>query len=590
MDGHSLFRLLGVGAKFDLKRFKSDAQKLKLIKTDVKETKLETDSTLLEEASTTSTELSKKKRSRKVEELDEEDEGDIIFYKQKKVQKTEPDKENSVKKITKNKDSLETLIRKKNKIHVHGFDAPPPVTDFEQLKNFSIHPRLLENAKKVEYTKPTPIQMQAIPVMMRRREIMACAPTGSGKTAAFALPVLNYLKEPRNCGIRSVILAPTRELSNQIYQEMQRLSEGLGLRIYYIKKANLKKIGPKTFSKKDILVTTPQRLVFVLSQEPKILSLSSVEWLIIDESDKLFEDGKTGFRDQLGVIYKACDSPNIRRAMFSATFAHDVEQWCKKSLNDVIQVYIGGKNTATETVEQQLMFVGSESGKLFALRDIVQKGIEPPVLIFVQSQERATELFQELIYDGINVDVIHAGRSQAQRENVVSSFREGKIWVLICTELMGRGIDFKGVNLVVNYDFPTSAISYIHRIGRTGRAGRQGKAITFFVEDDVEYLRSIATVMHGAGCPVPEYMLKLKRPSKKDRRKMAQKNPKRKSISTSLRENKKKLKRNKNNSNLPNGISKTKLKASREFPGKKKRVSKEFPGKRKKVPKKSSNK
>ncbi|GAB1598038.1 probable ATP-dependent RNA helicase DDX52 [Argonauta hians] len=575
MDGHSLFRLLGVGAKFDFKRFKSDAEKLKLVEAEVKENKTEVNSTVSQTCDNTTRSSSKKKRSRENDvELKDEEEDDIIFYKQqKKVRKTDSGKKSSTEKTPKTKDSLVTQIRKKHKIHVHGLDAPPPITDFEQLKNYSIRPRLLENVKKVEYTKPTPIQMQAIPAMMHRREIMACAPTGSGKTAAFALPVLHYLKEPRNTGIRSVILAPTRELSDQIYREMERLSEGLGLRIHYIKKTSLKKLGPKTFVKKDILVTTPQRLVFVLSQEPPVLSLSSVEWLIIDESDKLFEDGKTGFRDQLGVIYKACDSPKICRAMFSATFAYDVEQWCKKSLNNVMQVYIGGKNTATETVDQQLMFVGSESGKLFAMRDIIQKGIEPPVLIFVQSQERATELFQELIYDGINVDVIHAGRSQAQRENVVASFREGKIWVLICTELMGRGIDFKGINLVVNYDFPTSAISYIHRIGRTGRAGRKGKAITFFIEDDADYLRSIATVMHGAGCPVPEYMLKLKRPNKKDRRKMAQTNPKRRSISTSVRENSKEIKRNKN-SNLPNGISKTKLKASREFPDKKKKTSK----------------
>lgn len=111
------------------------------------------------------------------------------------------------------------------------------------------------------------------------------------------------------------------------------------------------------------------------------------------------------------------------------------------------------------------------------------------MLVFVQTKERAKELYSELVYDGINVDVIHAERSQLQRDNVVRSFRSGQIWVLICTELMGRGIDFKGVNLVVNYDFPPSAISYIHRIGRTGRAGRPGKAITFFTEADATYLR-----------------------------------------------------------------------------------------------------
>lgn len=255
--------------------------------------------------------------------------------------------------------------------------------------------------------------------------------------------------------------------------------------------------------------------------------------MIVDESDKLFEEGRQGFRDQLGAIYRACDSQQIRRAFFSATFAFDVQEWCKLNLDNVVMLTIGQKNSASEKVEQQLIFTGSEGGKLMAFRNLIvevsndrllkskiertyrhilyQKGLTPPVLVFVQTKERAKELYTELVYDGINVDVIHAERSQLQRDNVVKSFRSGQIWVLICTELMGRGIDFKGVNLVVNYDFPPSAISYIHRIGtqyatffctyannviicsiitgRTGRAGRPGKAITFFTENDAGYLR-----------------------------------------------------------------------------------------------------
>ncbi|XP_012504088.1 PREDICTED: probable ATP-dependent RNA helicase DDX52 [Propithecus coquereli] len=191
-----------------------------------------------------------------------------------------------------------------------------------------------------------------------------------------------------------------------------------------------------------------------------------VEWLVVDESDKLFEDGKTGFRDQLASIFLACTSPKVRRAMFSATFAYDVEQWCKLNLDNVITVSIGARK--------------AEDGL----------GFNPPVLVFVQSIERAKELFHELIYEGINVDVIHAERTQQQRDNTVHSFRAGKIWVLICTALLARGIDFKGVNLVINYDFPTSSVEYIHRIGRTGRAGHKGKAVTFFTEDDKPLLRS----------------------------------------------------------------------------------------------------
>jgi len=133
--------------------------------------------------------------------------------------------------------------------------------------------------------------------------------------------------------------------------------------------------------------------------------------------------------------------------------------------------------------------VGSEEGKLIAFRQFVQSGIKPPILIFVQSIERAKELFRELVYDGLNVDVIHSERTRAARDAIVAGFRGGKVWVLIATELMARGIDFRAVNLVINYDFPQSVQSYIHRIGRTGRAGRIGEAITYFTKDDAVYLK-----------------------------------------------------------------------------------------------------
>lgn len=193
------------------------------------------------------------------------------------------------------------------------------------------------------------------------------------------------------------------------------------------------------------------------------------------------------------------------------------------------------RNTAVETVEQELLFVGTENGKLVAMRDIIKKGFLPPMLVFVQSIERARELFHELVYEGINVDVIHAERTQQQRDNVVNSFRSGKIWVLICTALLARGIDFKGVNLVLNYDFPTSSVEYIHRIGRTGRAGHQGKAITFFTENDKPLLRSIANVIKQAGCPVPDYMIGFKKIHSKVKRRLEKKPPNRSTICTTPR-------------------------------------------------------
>ncbi|PVD26357.1 hypothetical protein C0Q70_14029 [Pomacea canaliculata] len=407
--------------------------------------------------------------------------------------------------------------KKKNKNAEQRKQEFGNLEDFEQLSSYGVLPRLIENIKKAGFAEPTAIQKEAIPVMMDRREIMACAPTGSGKTAAFLIPVLHYLREPRNNGFRALILAPTRELAKQILDVCKQLSVGIGFRCHYIEKASTatSKFGPKSKKNFDVLVSTPNRLVFMLNQDPPLIDLSNVQWLVIDESDKLFEaEGSQNFRDQLATIYKACSSDKVRHALFSATFAFDLQQWARKTFHNVVEVTVGA----------------SESGKRLAIRDIIRKGIEPPVLIFVQSKDRAKELFSELIYDGINVDVIHADKTQLQRDNTVASFEAGHIWVLICTELMGRGIDFKNINLVINYDFPTTAVSYIHRIGRTGRAGRPGRALTFFTEDDLPNLRSIANVMRRAGCPVPAYMLKLGRPSKRERKRTVP--VKRKHIST----------------------------------------------------------
>ncbi|XP_022196008.2 probable ATP-dependent RNA helicase DDX52 [Nilaparvata lugens] len=442
-------------------------------------------------------------------------------------------KEDEVK-PTYNEEQLKEKVnrtRKQNSITVSGKNVPPPIETFDDSY---ILPQVLKNIYKMGYTTPTPIQMQAIPIMMQGRQILACAPTGSGKTMAFLIPVINSLKKPKSDGFRALIVCPTRELARQIFRECTQLTEQTGLRTYLISKLTQKHMskGEEITKKCDILITTPNRLVYILRQEEAKIDLKHVEWLIVDESDKLFEVGVRGFREQLGEIYRACDSVNIKRAMFSATHTVQVAKWCKKNLKGMISVGVGHRNTAVNLVEQKLEFVGNEHGKLIAFRNLITEGLHPPVLVFVQSKDRAKELFSELLYDGINVDIIHSDRTQVQRDNVVRAFREGKIWVLICTELMGRGIDFKGINLVVNYDFPQSAISYIHRIGRTGRAGRPGKAITFFTEDDKPALRTIATVMRDSGCAVPEFMLSLKKQHKRTKRKLEQRAPVREAITT----------------------------------------------------------
>jgi len=352
----------------------------------------------------------------------------------------------------------------------------------------------------------------------------------------------------------------------------------------------------------DVLVTTPLRLVDSIE---KGLRLDSVRCLIMDECDRLFDaadgtsarpsfkakegsdseeeeednEGKDGgdkdsstkskhknsksgknghkvgnkqsgssqtksFLAQMDVIISQIPATAVR-ALFSATVTPMVRSLAESALRNPVDVTIaapgalGGANT---DIDQQLMFVGKEEGKLLAMRQLAQRGqLKPPVIVFTQSQERAQALFSELLYDGIHVDVIHAGRSKAARDNAVAKFRRGDTWVLIATDLVARGVDFKSINMVINYDLPVSGISYVHRIGRTGRAGRKGTAITLFTEADFENLRTIANVMKQSGCKVEDWMLTLKRNDRKDK-----KNPRRFDINTTPKYDRKSRRKNRN--------------------------------------------
>ncbi|XP_076682477.1 DExD-box helicase 52 [Andrena cerasifolii] len=541
MDAYELFRKLSRGVKFDKKRFHTDAERFQL-------SKKQTENVLGNEEETVSCSVTNSltlpmKRKHNEDDSNAENTNDELVLLDgisvptsgsRKKSKKDKDSFSEEKRLKLEQEKI-NQFRNQHRISVTGSRIPEPISQFlELLKIYDVPERLVNNFISCGYINPTPIQMQAMPVMLQGRQILACAPTGSGKTAAFLLPIIHHLKGPQRKGFRAVILCPTRELAKQTYRECVRLSEGCNYRIHIISKINqaLQKYGPKSSQKFDILITTPRRIIYLLNQDPPAISLNNVEWLIVDEADKLFEDGARSFRDQLEEISGACTNENLRRAMFSATNTPVVSKWCRHNLKGLVTVTVGHRNAATDLVKQELLFVGAERGKLIALRNIIQKGVLPPVLVFVESKERAQELFNELIYDGINVDVIHADRTQTQRDNVVRCFREGKIWVLICTELMARGIDFKGVNLVINYDFPPSAISYVHRIGRTGRAGHRGKAVTFFTEQDTTNLRSIAAVMRESGCDVPDYMLAMKKHSKKEKRKLERTASTREKIST----------------------------------------------------------
>ncbi|VDD88439.1 unnamed protein product [Enterobius vermicularis] len=415
------------------------------------------------------------------------------------------------------------LFRKRNHIYTWGGDIPEPIQKFSDIEK--IPEGILHNLKEFGITEPTPIQNQAIPLMLEKRELLASAPTGSGKTLAFALPIilevlrLKRLRRHQDKNyLIAVILEPTKELAKQVYVQFLKFVQGFPVKCAVLEDNSIFDDGNSDFSV-NILVSTPNRLNFALA-EKSCRVLSKLKWLIIDEGDRLFEttEGEDRcFRNQLAKVYQACKrSKFVHHAFFSATYSYEVEDWCKTNLDNLVVVCVGARNSAVSLVKQELVFAGSEQGKVTSLCSLFREGFEPPVVVFLQSKDRAYQLFSEIQSRRpdipaalISSDVDEGKAICFTREISIEQFREGKIWVLICTDLMGRGLDFRGVNLIINFDLPTSVISYIHRVGRAGRAGRPGRAVTYFTESDLQLIRPIATVIKQAGYPVPEYTLRM---------------------------------------------------------------------------------
>ncbi|GAA5886467.1 hypothetical protein JCM5296_001917 [Sporobolomyces johnsonii] len=480
-------------------------------------------------------------------------------------------------------------LLRKHRIKLTGLDCPNPLPSVEAVAQYVLTnqtakadepalQRLVDNWRRMGMKGPTGVQMASWGTMLANRDILACAPTGSGKTFSFVLPLLamhppsassdsdsSSSSDSSTLRPKAVIIEPTRELAMQVLRETRRLADGGDWRVGVLgeegvgmvksekgKKGKGKqaKKGKKGKGKKeggedaeenavekeddveeedapapylgpmDILITTPLRLIFALKSST--VSLSSTTHLILDEADKLFE---LNFLEQTDEILAACKrsgegegQEEVRKGMFSATMPSSVEEMAKSVMagagGGCVRAIVGHKEAATTTITQSLSFVNTEDHKLLSLRSLITAGeFTPPVLIFVQSIQRAKELTTELLLDGLSADCIHAERSGDERDRAVREFAEGKIWVLVCTDVMGRGVDFKGVKLVINYDFPQSAMSYIHRIGRTGRAGKEGRAITFFTKADAGHLKTIVNVMRQSGCDVPAWMLALPAPS-----------------------------------------------------------------------------
>lgn len=398
-------------------------------------------------------------------------------------------------------------FKKDYHIRTFGNDVPAPITCFSNM--FTSYPNIPTFLRSLllqtEYKHPTPIQMQAISALLTGRDVMACAPTGSGKTLAFIIPILSLLKRhiPRN-GFRALIILPTKELAKQTKIEFKKLAGHF--KVCLLSKSTI--AGLKSTDghhNYDIVIATPLRLLS--SVEKKIVLLSKLEIIILDEADRLMDDN---FLEQTDRVLSSCP-PTVIKGLFTATLSSSVEALAFTFMNDPIRIYTGYPNAATDTIDQELLFVGQEQGKIMAMRQLLRGGIQPPILVFMKTIDRVDELFSDLSSLRIPMEAIHSGKSEAERAIIIEKFQSGKIWVLVTTDLLARGIDFQDVKTVINYDLPETTFSYIHRIGRTGRAGRAGRSITFFTTQDKTHLLTIINVMKASHCSnIPEYMLKLK--------------------------------------------------------------------------------
>ncbi|KAF7324351.1 DEAD-box ATP-dependent RNA helicase 57 [Mycena venus] len=435
--------------------------------------------------------------------------------KKRKVDEEEDEDEDMDTDEEEEGDAEDGPSRPRQRIVAKGSNVPPHCDTFNELvERYQMSTLLLSNLTQHGYTHPTGIQSYGIPILLESRDLAAISPTGTGKTLSYLLPVIDSLGSPSSsansdagAGVRAIVVAPTRELAHQIHNECLKLAQGRKWRIVLFSKASAATLADKATRDK-----------VVASLRSGGLELNNVRHLILDEADRMLD---SEFFPQVEEILAACSHPTIQKAVFSATLPAGAEKMAMQMLNDPIRVVVGLKDTPLPLISQSLTYVADDPSKLPSLLTYLAQPYNPPVLIFTSSQPRATSLAQELVLNGVsNVDCLHAGMTKKEREDAVSRMRRGESWVMVSTEVMARGMDFKGIREVINYDFPTSVQSYVHRIGRTGRAGREGKAVTYFTDDDAPFLKAIANVLLQSGSTVPEWILKLPKPSKLKRRQM----------------------------------------------------------------------
>ena len=370
-----------------------------------------------------------------------------------------------------------------------GAQEPATVT----FSDFGLHPDVLKAVTAAGYTKPTPIQAKAIPVVMAGHAVMAAAQTGTGKTAGFALPIINALMpsashsaSPARHPVRALIIAPTRELADQIHDNVKTYIQFTPLRSAAV--FGGVDIQPQTNALRagvEILIATPGRLLDHVQQ--KSVNLSQVQLLVLDEADRMLD---MGFLPDIQRIINLLN-PRRQNLMFSATFSDEIRKLAKRFLNEPQLIEVARPNTLAENVEQTVYHVPSEDLKRDAVGALIrERGIEQ-VIVFSNTKIGAGRLARHLQKEGFLAEAIHGDKSQQERLKTLDGFKAGEIKVLVATDVAARGLDIAELPAVINYDLPHSPEDYVHRIGRTGRAGASGMALSLMVDHDQKALAEI---------------------------------------------------------------------------------------------------
>jgi len=352
------------------------------------------------------------------------------------------------------------------------------------FEDFGLPQPILQAIQEMGYTTPTPIQQRAIPLVLRGRDLIGSAQTGTGKTAAFALPALAILESPQQ-EPRALILEPTRELAAQVEENFVKYGTHLSLNVALLHGGV--SIGPQKDRLRngtDIVVATPGRLLDLLQQ--KCLTLAHIEYLVLDEVDRMLD---MGFIEDVARIVNQC--PVKRQTLlFSATIPETIRRLASWALHKPIEINAGTRHTPAETVDHAIYPVDAIQ-KYDLLTSLIEKGDYKSTIIFTRTKRDADHITDWLTAHNHPVATMHADRSQRERQEALDGFKSGKFSILVATDIAARGLDIAGVTHVINYNVPENAEDYVHRIGRTGRASREGEAITLFSPEEYSFLLAI---------------------------------------------------------------------------------------------------